>query len=88
MKDLIDIAEQANNNSVTSWQTNFERKYDQLWNLLLNLYSVWIDPKSILELTSQSVINVKEIFDSEHVILFNFGYIAFYLYLKKKNLVF
>jgi len=72
MKDMIGKAEQANNN-LHNWQTNFEKKYDQLWYLLLNLYSVWIDPKSILELTSQSVINVKEIFDSEHVSLFKYS---------------
>jgi len=49
---------------MTNDHDDFERKYDKLWSLLLSLYSVWIDPKSILELTSQSVINVKEIFDS------------------------
>ena len=52
-------------------QDDFERKYDKLWSLLLSLYSVWIDPKSILELTSQSVINVKEIFDSNITVTSN-----------------
>jgi hypothetical protein len=49
---------------MTNDHDDFERKYDKLWSLLLSLYSLWIDLKTILELKSQSVINVKEIFDS------------------------
>ena len=75
MKDLLVLAEQAGGAS-SSWSASFDRKYDQLWHLLLNLYSVWIDPKSILELTSQSVINVREIFESEFVSYFFFCFLS------------
>jgi hypothetical protein len=43
----------------------FEKKYDELWGTMLNLYLVWIEPASVKEVTSQSLINVKEIYENE-----------------------
>lgn len=43
----------------------FIGKYNKLWNLILDLYTVWIEPASIKELTSQTLINVSEVYDAE-----------------------
>jgi hypothetical protein len=38
---------------------------NKVWDLLLQLYMVWIEPASVKEITSQSLLNVSEVYESE-----------------------
>ena len=57
-----------------------EKKFDVLWEILINLYLIWIEPSAIKEVTSQSLINVKEIYEHEIAV--------FKLILLKKDIYF
>ena len=43
----------------------FQKNYDILWEILINLYLVWIEPSAIKEVTSQCLINVKEVYERQ-----------------------
>lgn len=43
----------------------FEANFDSLFNTLIDLYRVWIEPSSVLEITSSTQINVKEVYEQE-----------------------
>ena len=48
---------------------SFKNKFDRLFEILLRLYSIWIEPESIKEAIGHSLINVKEIYENEIAIL-------------------
>ena len=47
--------------------SQFINKYDKIWDILVGLYPVWIEPTSVKELTSQTLINVSEVYEAEIV---------------------
>jgi hypothetical protein len=47
----------------------FQNKFDKLFEILLKLYTIWIEPDSIKEAIGHSLINVKEIYENEIAIL-------------------
>ena len=40
---------------------------DTVWKLLTDMYMVWIEPASLIEITSQFFINIKDLFDNNEV---------------------
>lgn len=46
-------------------EPKFERNFDELFDLLVELYFVWIEPSSVLEITSNCQINVKEVYKTD-----------------------
>ena len=53
------------NDLVTMLMSQFINKYDKIWDILVGLYPVWIEPTSVKELTSQTLINVSEVYEAE-----------------------
>jgi hypothetical protein len=43
----------------------FEIIYDKLWLTLIDIYMAWIEPCSVKEVTSQTLINVSEIYETQ-----------------------
>jgi hypothetical protein len=49
----------------TSTSSNFEREFDNgIWKLMMDTYSVWIEPASLIEVTSQFFINIKDLYEN------------------------
>jgi hypothetical protein len=49
----------------SSTGSNFEREFDKsIWKLISDLYMVWIEPASLIEVTSQFFINIKDLYDN------------------------
>lgn len=67
VNDLVTINYSGviHNELIGMLMTQFIGKYNKIWELMLKLYTVWIEPASIKELTGQSLINVTEVYESE-----------------------
>ena len=60
-----DLEKYGEHELVAKLAKNFEKTYDLLWEILINLYLVWIEPSAVKEVTTQSLINVNEVYEFE-----------------------
>jgi hypothetical protein len=67
---LVDLGEDTTTTTtdtelLSKYAKKFANSYDKLWEILINVYLVWIEPSSLKEVTLHTMINVKDIYENE-----------------------